>query len=68
MVKTIIEQELLPKSSIHEEAIGSLIQLREYQILIANDWNLAIKSANDFVEMLLKGENPRVLEEAQNLV
>jgi hypothetical protein len=30
MVKTIIEQELLPESSIHEEAIGSLIMLREY--------------------------------------
>lgn len=55
MVKTIVHNELLPKTDFNEAAISSVIQLREYQILISNGWNLGLRSANDFMEMLLQG-------------
>ena len=61
MVKTVVHDQLLPKEDFTECAISSVIQLREYQILISNGWNLGLRSAYDFIEMLLQGKHTETL-------
>lgn len=68
MVKTIVELELLPQSEINEDSIGSVVQLREYQILIANDWNLMVNNGYDFVHMLAKEKEGPIWHQLKTLV
>lgn len=57
IVCTILEQNMLDKDSLNEANFSQLIQVREYQILIANDWNLDVKTGYDFLKCVLKLSN-----------
>ena len=45
-----------------------MIQLREYQILIANDWNLAVKNGYDLIHMLVKEKSGPIWDQLRTLV
>ena len=53
IVNTILENNLVG-SPINEASINRLIQIREYQILMVNNWNLDVKTGYDYVKVLLK--------------
>lgn len=45
-----------------------MIQLREYQILIANDWNLAVKNAYDFIHVQLQEKGGPIWDQLRAFV
>ena len=53
IVNTILDNNLIG-SPINEASINRLIQIREYQILMVNNWNLDVKTGYDYVKALLK--------------
>jgi hypothetical protein len=53
LVAAIVATRLLESTQITEEYINSLLQFREYQLCMTNDWNLDCKTGYDYALGLL---------------